>query len=167
MLKVYLAGGTVSGWQRTIMDNFVKAGLADKVDFYNPSDFEVGSVQYPAPAMYAPINKLKIEQCDFVFAFLEASNPTPINTALEVGYALALGKKVLFCHEWTQKIMDSGYLKTLFTDQEGAVGTWFKPHYLAQILNWCDFVETDFGIAIELFKKVVEYEIDERSPVTF
>jgi hypothetical protein len=155
LIKVYLSGGTVTDWQDEVIDRFVGW---DNVEFYNPKTFEVGADTRPSPSLYSPMNKHKIDECDIVFAFLESSNPTPINIVAEVGYALGRGKIVVFCNNWTENVYKSGDLRCLMTEQDGVRATWFKPHYLAQVMEWVDFYEEDFGIAIELLKKLISYE---------
>jgi len=145
--KVYLSGGTVTHWQDVVMNSI------EGVDFYNPASFSMGSVGRPGLSLYGPMDRLKIEQCDILFAYLEASNPTPINVALELGYAKGLGKLTILCNEWTEKRFKEGNLKTL---ENGA--TWYKPWYCDLLNSWADFCEPDFGIAQELLKQVVEYD---------
>ena len=152
--KVYLSGGTVTHWQDVVMHS-LSHGLGNPpiAEFYNPASFSVGSVGRPGLSLYDPMDKLKIEQCDILFAYLEASNPTPINVALELGYAKGLGKLTILCNEWTEKRFKEGNLKTL---ENGA--TWYKPWYCDLLNSWADFCEPDFGIAQELLKQVVEYD---------
>ena len=160
--NVYLAGGTVGGWQHEVMDNFgSESPVHDKVQFYNPADFMVGSIEYPDEALYSPMNRLKIDECDIMFANLQAGNPTPINTALEIGYALGQGKTVIFCNGWTDNAFENGDLRCLKTEQDGIRASWFKTRYLAQLKNWVTFYEEDFGIAILLLQKILEYEHDQ------
>jgi hypothetical protein len=162
--KVYFSGGTVTQWQHEIMGGFVGDELYDLVTFYNPADFTVGPMVYPPPAIYSPMNKQKIDEADIVFAYLEASNPTPINTILEIGYGIGKGKLVIFCNEWSKDKFDSGELKCLKTSMEEATATWFKPHYLAQVKEWVQFYTEDFGIAKIILRKIIEYEHPELVP---
>jgi hypothetical protein len=129
-----------------------------KADFYNPAELSVGSVGRPGLEIYGPMDRVKIEQCDILFAYLEASNPTPINVALELGYAKGLGKMTILCNEWTEAAFKAGRLKALETNTPPAVATWLKPWYTDLLNSWSDFCEPDFGIAIEILKQVIEYE---------
>jgi hypothetical protein len=150
MKKVYLSGGFVTGWQEE-----VEARV--EADFYNPEKLKIPSVPQPySPDIYAPLDRIAIENSDIVFGYLEASNPTPINIVAEMCYAKGLGKITILCNEWTEERFKAKELKTQFTsDPESNDATWFKIHYLDLVLNWMDFVETDFGIAIEILKKVI------------
>lgn len=156
MKKVYLSGGTVSGWQDVVISRIGKP--VDNVEFYNPATFTVGSVGRPGLSLYGPMDRLKIEDCDILFAYLEASNPTAINVALELAYAKGLGKRTILCNEWTEKNYNDFNLKTLLCKDGTKNALWFKPHYCDLMNSWADFHETDFGIAIELLKQVIEYE---------
>jgi len=95
-------------------------------------------------------NDNKIRECDIVFAYLEASNPVIINIALELGFAKGLGKVTILVNEWTEENISKGMLETLKPN-----GNWFKPRYLEMLIDWCDFVVTDFKDGIELLKKFV------------
>ena len=52
-----------------------------------------------APAQYTLWDLEGVRQCDLVFAYLEASNPSGIGLALEIGYAKALGKRIVLVDE--------------------------------------------------------------------
>lgn len=153
MKRVYLSGGTVTGWQNYIISR------VEGVDFYNPAQFKLGSLIMPELRLFGPMDKTKIRECDVLFGYLEASNPTPINVALELGYAKGLGKITVLCNEWTEDRFKSRQLKCQETTDamKAAMATWFRPHYVDLMNSWADFVETDFGLAIELLKKVVNY----------
>lgn len=146
--KVYLSGGLVTDWQNEVMSKV-------DADFYNPAEFELGGKPRVGPEVYAPLDRIKIEECHIVFGYLEASNPTPINVMVECGYGKGLGKIVILCNEWTEDNTKNGTLKaTSYKDRSGRV--WFKPHYLDLVRNWFDFVIADFGHAIDLLKELVE-----------
>lgn len=86
---VYLAGGFRSGWQKNVHDQLGRDylildpsahGIADR-DEYTKWDLDA------------------IRQCDIVLAFMESTNPGGYSLALEVGYAHALGKTIVFVDE--------------------------------------------------------------------
>jgi len=148
MKKVYLSGGLVSNWQEEVVDAVPMA------IFYNPKDFSLGGIPRPDSRIYAPMDRLKIDECDIVFGYLEASNPTPINVIAECSYGKGRGKTIIFCNEWIEKNIQLGMLKaTSFKDGEGR--TWFKPHYFDLVSHWFDFVETDLGRAIDILREIV------------
>lgn len=153
MKKVYLSGGTVTRWQEELMEQF-----SNGVEFYNPATFVLGPMEFPELSLYGPMDRIKIEECDVAFGYLEKSNPTPINVALEMGYAKGLDKITILCNEWTPEAFADKSMRALKTNDLGAVATWYKPHYVDLLNSWMDFVETDFGIAIEILKKVLNYE---------
>ncbi len=51
------------------------------------------------PKDYTEWDLTAIENCDFVLGYMEQSNPGGYSLALEVGYAAALGKKVILVLE--------------------------------------------------------------------
>jgi hypothetical protein len=172
MKKVYLSGGTVSGWQDVVEHNInpppkdtvingihILSSSLYKAEFYNPAKFRVGSVDRPDVRMYGPMDRIKIEECDVLFAYLEAGNPTPINVALELGYAKGLGKLTILCNEWTEAKWKAGQLGCQRTTDPGNNdATWYKYWYVDLLNSWTDFQESDFGLAMELLKQVLEYE---------
>lgn len=85
-MMVYLAGGFKSGWQ----DRVIQAVDARCFDpRTNPDD----------PQLYTAIDLGAIQFCTIVFAYLEQSNPYGYNLGLEIGYAHALGKRIVFVDE--------------------------------------------------------------------
>ena len=157
-IKIYLCGGLVTDWQEEVMDHFV--GDEWNVEFYNPDDFMLGgSMGRPELGAYSPMDRLKIQGADIVFGYMEASNPTPINIALEMGYAKGLGKITILCNEWTPENFSQRTLKCLATSNSEVYATWFKAHYVDMLNDWMDFTEPDFGIAVEILKKIVKYEL--------
>lgn len=54
-------------------------------------------------ALYTLWDLEAIRQSDLVFACLEATNPSGYGTALEVGYARALGKHIIVVDELDEK----------------------------------------------------------------
>ncbi len=86
---VYLSGGLGKEWQ-----DYVIKKCSDEFVFFNPNDHKlhVGE-EYTTWDLY------HIRKCDIVFAFLEKDNPSGIGLALEVGYASALGKTIIFVNE--------------------------------------------------------------------
>ena len=150
-MRVYLSGGFVTDWQLKVIESVPEA------EFYNPADFELRGLkagQIPV-GIYGPMDLAQIKLCDVVFAYLESSNPTPINVCFEVGYALGLGKIVIFCNEWTYDNIKANNLRAVeFKDAEG--NTWFRVHYSDFINNSVNFYETDFGRAIEILKAITD-----------
>jgi len=86
--KVYLAGGFKSGWQ----DQVIKS-LPD-FDYLDPRSHGLEN-----KADYTAWDLEAIRRSDVIFAYLESSNPGGYALALEVGYAKALGKFVVFVDE--------------------------------------------------------------------
>ena len=83
--KIYLAGGFRSQWQGDVALRL--AGLYELLD---PSQHGLQD-----PAEYTKWDLNAIRQADIVLANMEASNPGGYALALEVGFAKALGKRVL------------------------------------------------------------------------
>jgi hypothetical protein len=85
---VYLAGGFQSGWQ-------------DKVKIAAPGlrYFDPRWHVLTEHSEYTFWDLEALRRCDWVFAYLEASNPGGYALALEVGFANALGKKIILVDE--------------------------------------------------------------------
>ena len=89
-MKVYLAGGMRSGWQK-----YVKEAVSG-VQFIDPRLHFLDE-----PDEYTTWDLMAIRRCDLVFAYLERTNPSGMGLALEIGYAKALGKPVILVNEKT------------------------------------------------------------------
>lgn len=98
---VYLSGGHRSGWQDFIVRS------ADGFEFIDPSKNGLSdSKAYTSWDLYS------VDKCDIVFAYLESTNPSGYGLALEVGYAAAKGKHIIFVDEKSDNDRDlSKYLK--------------------------------------------------------
>jgi len=86
--RVYLAGGFPSAWQ-----DIVKKAVPE-FDYFDPRSHGLKN-----RAEYTTWDLEAIRQSDYVFAYLEASNPGGYALALEVGYGKALGKCVIVVDE--------------------------------------------------------------------
>lgn len=85
---VYLAGGMKSNWQDIVKKEF------PEVVFFDPRDHNCKSEQE-----YTRWDLTGVEKCDIVFAFLENSNPAGQGLCVEVGFARALEKYVIYLEE--------------------------------------------------------------------
>ena len=85
---VYLSGGHHSKWQLQVINN-----VCD-FDYKDPS-----STGLTDPEKYTSWDLEAIRDSDIVFAYLEANNPSGYGLSLEVGYAAALGKFIIFINE--------------------------------------------------------------------
>jgi hypothetical protein len=86
--SIYLAGGFHSGWQQKVV------GAISTVQFKDPRTHGLKD-----KLAYTLWDLEAIRDCDLVFAYLEASNPGGYALALEVGFANALGKRIIFVNE--------------------------------------------------------------------
>lgn len=84
-MRVYLAGGMRSGWQGIVMQAVPDFAYLDPRDAASPD-----------PDIYTPRDLAMIAEADTVFAYMESNNPGGYALGLEVGYAIALGKRVIF-----------------------------------------------------------------------
>lgn len=87
-LKIYLAGGFQSGWQ----DRLIKT--MPSFDYFDPRSHGLET-----KAEYTAWDLEAIRRSDCLFAYLESTNPGGYALALEVGFAKALGKLVIFVDE--------------------------------------------------------------------
>ncbi len=82
---VYLAGGFRSEWQLVLRKRLSSFRILDPSQRKHITDADA----------YTKWDLDAISQCDFLLAYLEASNPGGYALALEIGYAAALGKRIL------------------------------------------------------------------------
>jgi hypothetical protein len=103
--KIYLAGGFRSNWQNTLIKE------ATGFDFSDPRIHERKDEDE-----YTVWDLEAIKNSEWVFAYLEKSNPAGYALALEVGYAEALGKKIILVDEKSRGDTKlRGYLGMLYS----------------------------------------------------
>jgi nucleoside 2-deoxyribosyltransferase len=88
MLKVYLAGGMRSGWQDIVKE---RCGVCE---YYDPRTHGLTN-----PTEYTKWDLDHIAKCDVLFAYMEKDNPSGFGLCIELGYAKALGKTIIFVNE--------------------------------------------------------------------
>lgn len=94
---VYLAGGFREPWQET-----VKAS-GGPFSYRDPSEHGIRDA-----AAYTAWDLEAVRRSDILFAYLQASNPSGFGLVLEVGYAAALGKHVIFVDERSPSDEETG-----------------------------------------------------------
>jgi len=87
-MRVYLSGGMQSNWQEKVIQE------VPDIEFSNPATHGLEQ-----PEQYTAWDLFKVAQSDIVFAYLEKDNPSGVGLALEIGYAKALGKLIIFVDE--------------------------------------------------------------------
>lgn len=87
-LSVYLAGGFRSGWQEQLLSS------TSGINFYDPRTHKLDQEDE-----YTAWDLLAVRKSDLIFAYAEASNPSLYGLSVEVGYAKALGKTIIFIDE--------------------------------------------------------------------
>lgn len=99
LVSIFLSGGLKTGWQdeaRFIID---AAGVA--VRYLDPRTWQDAGT---APADYTKRDIDAIKECQIVLAYMDGHNPSGLGLSLEIGYAAALGRKIVFCgpikHDW-------------------------------------------------------------------
>jgi len=96
-MKVYLAGGMVSGWRDRCAANLRTVGI----EIIDPEEHSLcRPVDYVLADMYG------VENCDVLLGYMEDSNPSGIGLAFEIGYAKALGKYVFLVCEKNDRYLD-------------------------------------------------------------
>lgn len=87
-MKIYLAGGMRSGWQ-----DRVTAG-APQHEYIDPRTHGLDDERE-----YTAWDLAGVRAADLVFACMEADNPSGLGMCVEMGYALGLGKPIVFVDE--------------------------------------------------------------------
>ncbi len=92
--KIYLAGGFKSGWQDRV------TLLLPSLVFLDPREHKLDNA-----AEYTKWDLEAIQQSDLILAYMEKGNPGGYALSLEIGYAKALGKKIILIdeHDDTQR----------------------------------------------------------------
>ena len=92
-LKIYLSGKTPSQWQDRVKEAHPQYDYMHRksVDHFNSIEDARESFKV-------------ISHCDVVFAYLENTEQSDYNTALEMGFAHSLGKKIIMVSERTSYI---------------------------------------------------------------
>lgn len=87
--KVYLSGGFKSDWQSKV----IKA-VGDSCIFFNPRSHKLETHrEYWAWDIHF------VKECDIVFAYMEADNPSGFGLTLEIGLAFGLNKTIILIDE--------------------------------------------------------------------
>jgi len=89
-LTVYLAGGMKSAWQDRVI------AAHPEIRFLDPR-----SHGFTAEHEYTEWDLSAIRESDVVLAYMDTDNPSGFGLSLEVGYARALGKTILYACEDT------------------------------------------------------------------
>ena len=99
MFRVYLAGGMKDGWQ----DRFMLT--LDGVEYFDPRTHGLTD-----PAAYTEWDLRHVRLADAVVAYMDPANPSGYGLSLEIGYAHALGKRIVFIDafgaDWRGKYFD-------------------------------------------------------------
>lgn len=83
--KIYLAGGTHENWREVFFNHF------PNVEFFDPSAHGLKDEKD-----YTEWDLARIRESDIIIAYMTATNPSGHGLALEIGYAAALGKTIIF-----------------------------------------------------------------------
>jgi len=86
-MRIYLAGGMANSWRTKVI------AALDRFTILQPDRSIINSAEYTARDL------LLVRSADIVLAYMEADNPSGLGLALEVGYALGLGKTVVLVNE--------------------------------------------------------------------
>jgi nucleoside 2-deoxyribosyltransferase len=85
---IYMAGGFKSGWQAKVIKQL------HGYEFLDPSQHNIQDA-----AEYTRWDLDAIRESDIVLGYMESTNPGGYSLALEIGFAHALGKKVVLVDE--------------------------------------------------------------------
>jgi len=128
-IRIYLAGGCRSGWQDCIMAAFEEPfGEWLDLKFVDPRQHGLKD-----PVAYTERDLRDIRDCDILFAVIESDNPAGANLFLEVGYAKALGKQIVFCE----------------------LGNDYRARYCAMAREAADYTANGLGVAMMGLKAMI------------
>jgi nucleoside 2-deoxyribosyltransferase len=90
-IKVFLSGGmNETNWQQNVITSVGKEGFV----YFNPREHLLKKSKE-----YTIWDLFYVKNCDVVFAYMEKDNPSGFGLTLEIGYAAALGKKIILIDE--------------------------------------------------------------------
>lgn len=98
-MKLYLAGGMKDGWQ-------------DKVSKIMPAHelLDPRSWSDPDPLIYTERDLNAIRSSDLVLVYIASNNPSGFGLSVELGYAFALKKPIIFVdaikNDWRSRYFD-------------------------------------------------------------
>jgi len=85
---IYLAGGMKDGWRDQAIALLNGHEVLDPRSWSNPS-----------PAIYTERDLSAIRRSDCILVHMASTNPSGFGLSVELGYAYALGKRIIFCDE--------------------------------------------------------------------
>ena len=85
---IYLAGGMRDGWQDRVRPLLGSNVVLDPRSWGSPD-----------PAVYTMRDLQGVREADVVLVHMSSSNPSGFGLSVELGYAYALGKRIVFCDE--------------------------------------------------------------------
>lgn len=88
-IKVYLAGGMKGDWQDQLIGI-----IGERAAFIDPRTHG-----YTSEDEYTDWDLKGVRDCDVLFAYMEKSNPSGYGMMLEIGYAKAMGKVIIFANQ--------------------------------------------------------------------
>jgi nucleoside 2-deoxyribosyltransferase len=94
---IYLAGGMKDGWQERAIN--LLAGQLDGHGLDGHEILDPRSWSDPSPAVYTERDLSAIRRADCLLVHMASTNPSGFGLSVELGYAYALGKKIVFCDE--------------------------------------------------------------------
>ena len=87
--KIYLSGGFRYNWQSKVINS-----LGDSCIFFNPREHQLESDKE-----YWTWDIHFVKECDIVFAYMEANNPSGFGLTFEIGLAYGLNKTIILVDE--------------------------------------------------------------------
>lgn len=119
-MNIYLCGGFKTDWQDEVIAHVKR--LRPDAELFDPRDHKLHD-----PKDYTKQDLQAIWDCDIVFAYMECTNPGMANLAFELGYAHAMGKKIVLVNEKGQRWAEMMHqVSDCFDDLAGAVAA--LPH---------------------------------------
>jgi len=85
---VYLAGGMKDGWQDRAINLLNGHEILDPRSWSDPN-----------PTVYTERDLAAVRRADCLLVHMASTNPSGFGLSIELGYAYALGKKIVFCDE--------------------------------------------------------------------
>lgn len=116
-MKIYLAGGMSTDWRTTVKK------YCPQFEYLDPTEHDLKN-----PEEYTIWDLLAVRSADLIFAHQDSRNPAGYGTNLELGYAFALRKFIIFVNEMADEDerhpwfgMAESVSNVVFYDMDGAL----------------------------------------------
>lgn len=117
--RVYLAGGMRSNWREKVKARFQDRG---DLEFFDPMTHGLTDENE-----YTVWDLSHVAKADVIVAYVERDNPSGIGMSVEVGFAHALGKRIIFIDESSlERRRQFGMVRSVAAEVHNSFDAWLE-----------------------------------------